>query len=73
MPFECGFSFSFPPAPPSSPPFSFKSQFVYDCLDNRGGNKEPAERKVLYKTNEYIAGRGGFVSKREEQFAVPRG
>lgn len=47
--------------PPPLPPFFFQIA-VYDCWDNRGGNKEPAERKVLYKTNEHIAGRRGIVS-----------
>lgn len=58
-----------PLSPP--PPCSFKSQFVYDCLDNRGGNEEPAERKVLYKTNEYIAGRGGIVSRVRSSLPFP--
>lgn len=52
-----------PPCSSHSPPPTLACQsIVYDCWDNRGGNKEPAERKVLYKTNEHIAGRRGIVS-----------
>lgn len=61
LPFECGF---LSPSPCSSllphPSLSIRSLFMIAWIT--GGNKEPAERKVLYKTNEYITGRGGIVS-----------